>query len=150
MRVLIIEDGFEYVETLQRFLSDGFEWERAGSGPVAIERLGGGGYDAIYLDMRFDRVPEGELLGDLAATADRFNGDPVQARHFLEDHQGNYVLAALREHDVQTPVLMSYDFSSEPRRWARIAEKYSPVDFLPDNASPAEVARRLHTLVNPG
>ncbi len=146
MRVLIVEDGFEYIETLQRFLADGFEWERAGSGPAALERVKQGHFDAIYLDMRFDRVPDGELLGDLAATADRFNGDPVQARHFLEDHQGNYVLAALREAGVRTPVLMSYDFGSEERRWSRICDKHGPVDYLPDNAAPAEVARRLHAL----
>lgn len=149
MRVLIIEDGFEYIETLKRFLSEGFEWTRAGSGPAAIERLQSDAPDAIYLDMRFDRVPEGQLLGDVAATADRFNGDPVQARHFLEDHQGTYVLAALREAGIDTPVLMSYDFGSEARRWERMRQKYAPVDYLPDNAPPTEVARRLRALTTP-
>lgn len=147
MRIMVVEDGYEYTETLERFLADGFAWVRAGSGPTALEALGEGGFEAIFLDMRFDRVPRDELLGDVTATADRFNGDPVQARHFLEDHQGNYILAALREGGIGLPVLISYDFDGEPRRWSRIAERFGPVDYLPDSASPQDIARRLRKLV---
>lgn len=145
MKVLIIEDGFEYSETLGQFLAEGFEWTRAGSGPRALELLPGE-FEAIFLDMRFDRVAESELLGDIAEIADRFNGDPVQARSFLEDHQGNFILAAIRDAGLQTGVLLSYDFDGEPRRWERIAARYGPVDFLPDNASPTEIAERLRRL----
>lgn len=143
MRVLIIEDGSEYIETMRRFLSDGFEWERAGSGPAGLARLKQPGIEAVFLDMRFDRAPEGELLGDVAQVADRFSGDVVQARRFLEDHQGAYVLAALRDAGCTLPVVLSYDFSAEPRRWERLASRFGPVRFLPDNASPADVRRAL-------
>lgn len=146
MKVLIVEDGHEYIETLGRFLPE-VDWDRAGSGPAALVCLAGGGPEALLLDMRFDRVPPEELLGDLDEAADRFNGDPVRARRFLEDHQGNYVLAAVRDAGHRLPVLMSYDFSGEPRRWARLAERYAPVDYLPDNAGPGEVLRRLEDLV---
>lgn len=146
MNILVIEDGYEYTETLERFLGEGFSWERAGSGPRALQRLREGGVDAVFLDMRFDRVPEEELLGDVAAVADRFNGDAVQARQFLEDHQGNYVLAALREAGIELPVLVSYDFEGEPRRWQHLAEQFGPVDYLPDNAAPGEIAERLRGL----
>jgi CheY-like chemotaxis protein len=146
MRILVIEDGYEYTETLARFLSEGFVWERAGSGPAGLTMLETDSYDAVFLDMRFDRVAEGELLGDLAATADRFNGDAVQARNFLEDHQGTFVLAALRERGLAVPVLMSYDFEGEPRRWSRLSTRYAPVDFVPDNASPGEIADQLRAL----
>lgn len=147
MRVLIIEDGLEYSETLGRFLGDRFAFERVGSGPEALERLGQGPTpDAVFLDMRFDRTPEEQLLGDLDALLDRFNGDPAQARRFREDHQGTYVLAALREAGRALPVLLSYDFDGEPRRWERLAARFGPVDYLPDNASPHEVAARLEAL----
>lgn len=146
MRVLVVEDGYEYSETLARFLPDGFTWERAGSGPRALTRLADEAFDAVFLDMRFDRAPEGELLGDLEEMADRFNGDPVQARRFLEDHQGNFVLAAIRESGSAVPVLLSYDFDGEPRRWERLAQRYGPVDYLPDNASPADISARLRSL----
>jgi len=146
LRVLVIEDGFEYSETLERFLADGFHWERSGSGPRALSRLSEASFDLLFLDMRFDRAPQAELIGDLAAVADQFNGDPVQARNFLEDHQGNYILAAIREQGHQTPVLMSYDFDIEPRRWERLSQRYAPVDYLPDSASPADIARLLKGL----
>jgi len=146
MRVLVIEDGFEYSETLQQFLPDGFDWERSGSGPQGLTRLAEEPFDVVFLDMRFDRAPADELYGDMEEVADRFNGDPVQARRFLEDHQGNYVLAALRDGGHSIPVLMSYDFDTEPRRWKRLAERYGPVDYLPDNASPAEISQRLRRL----
>jgi DNA-binding response OmpR family regulator len=146
MKVLIVEDGLEYSETFGRFLADGFAWDRAGSGPEALEKLGSERYDAVFCDMRFDRVPLERLLGDLAATADQFNGDPAAARRHLEDHQGNYVLAAIRDAGHAVPVLMSYDFGEEPRRWQRLAQRYGPVDYLPDNASPQDVADRLRGL----
>lgn len=146
--VLVVEDGSEYTEALARFLGQAFAFERAGSGPRALERLATGGVDAVFLDMRFDRAPDGELLGDVDEVADRFNGDAVQARRFLEDHQGNYVLAAIRDAGHRVPVLFSYDFGSEPRRWERIVERYAPVAFLPDVASPTEVAASLRGLVS--
>jgi CheY-like chemotaxis protein len=148
-KVLIIEDGLEYSETLTRFLGDRFGFERVGSGPAALARLEGAhGIDGVFLDMRFDRTPDDELLGDLDELLDRFNGDPAQARRFREDHQGTYVLAALREAGVSLPVLMSYDFDGEPRRWKRLAARFGPLDYLPDNASPAEVAERLQALTS--
>jgi len=146
MKILVVEDGFEYSETLSRFLGEGFRWVRAGSGPAALAALAEDGFDAVFLDMRFDRVPDEDLLGDLAETADRFNGDPAQARHFLQDHQGNYVLAALREAGHHLPVLLSYDFQGEPRRWSHLSGRFAPVDYLPDNASPPEIAERLRRL----
>ncbi len=148
IRVLVVEDGTEYTDTLSRFLTEGFGFVRAGSGPEALERLAEGSFDVVFLDMRFDRVAEDRLLGDPAEAADRFNGDAVQARRFLEDHQGTYVLAELRAQGHAQPVLMSYDFSWEPRRWRNLSARYGPLDFLVDVASPTEVAQRLRALVS--
>jgi len=146
-RVLIIEDGLEYSETLGRFLGERFAFERAGSGPEALERLGAApAVDVVFLDMRFDRTPEDQLLGDLDQLLDRFNGDPVQARRFREDHQGTYVLAALRQAGHGTPVLVSYDFDGEPKRWARLSGRFGPADYVPDNAGPDELAAKLEAL----
>jgi DNA-binding response OmpR family regulator len=149
LRILVVEDGTEYSDTLGRFLGEGFTVERAGSGGTALERLRAGGVDAVFLDMRFDRLAPGELLGDLDAAADRFNGDLVQARRFLEDHQGTYILDAIRSAGVALPVLLSHDFSAEPRRWERLRARFAPVDHLPDDASPAEVRARLTRLCGP-
>lgn len=142
MRILLIEDGFEYFETYSRYLGEGFVIERAGDGRVALDLLTDRAFDLLFLDMRFDRVSPAQLLGDLAETAERFNGDPVRARQFLEENQGAYILAALRSAGCTLPAVFSHDFSSEPKRWAALERRYGPIRWLPDNASPAE-ARAL-------
>lgn len=148
VRVLIVEDGFEYEQTLSRFLPD-VDWVRAGHGGEALAHLGEGAFDAVFLDMRFDRVEPDQLLGDLAAMADRFNGDPVQARAFLQDHQGIFVLDALRAAGHTLPVVISYDFSGEPRRWSRLQQRHAPVAYLPDVAGPDAVRAALRDLREP-
>lgn len=148
-RILIVEDGDEYVRLYRRFLADGWRWERAGHGAEALQRLAAEPFDAVVLDLRFDRVDDAQLLGDLAATADRFHGDPARARAFLQDHQGTYVLAALRDAGHGHPVLFVHDFGLEPRRWEHLRARYAPVDYLPDDAGPTDVAAQLTTLLRP-
>ena len=142
-RVLVVEDGHEYITTLERYLGDDFHFVRAGDGPAALALVADGTWHVLFLDMRFDRTPAGRLLGDLAVTADRFNGDAHRATRFLEEHQGTYVLAALREAGCGLPVVMSYDFDSEPRRWSHLAGRYGPVQYLADNADPERIKRTL-------
>ncbi len=146
MKVLVVEDGFEYSQMLERFLAEGFVWSRAGSGPEALKMLEAQSYDALFLDMRFDRIAPELLLGDLKQVADRFNGDPLQARTFLQNNQGNFILNAIRQTGCELPALMSYDFDAEPRRWAHIKDKFAPVDYLEGNATPPEIAQLLHHL----
>jgi len=138
----------EYIEGLQRFYGDDFTCVRAGSGPQALAVLGDRSFDVIFLDMCFDRVVEAQLLGDLERIADQHNGDRLAARRFLERVQGNYILAALREHGHCTPVLFSHDFSAEPKRWRRIQERFNPVEFLMDSAGPKEVVAKFRAMVD--
>jgi len=140
-RVLVIEDGHEYSATLTRFLPD-FTFVRAGSGQAALELLGQG-FDVVFLDMRFDRVPREALLGDHAAVAERVDGDQDRAWRFLEDNQGAYILAALREEGHGVPVVFSYDFDGEPRRWKHLVGSYAPLSYLTDAAGPDLIRRTL-------
>ena len=142
-RVLVVEDGHEYITTLSRYLGTAFDFERVGDGHAALARLAEAAWDVVFLDMRFDRTPAGQLLGDLAVTADRFNGDAHRATRFLEEHQGTYVLAALREAGCGLPVVMSYDFDSEPRRWTHLERRYRPIRYLTDNADPERIRQTL-------
>lgn len=146
LRVLVVEDGDEYTRNLARFGGETFEFVRAGDGAsalTALTTLGEGPFDLLFLDMRFDRVQPAQLLGDLAETAERFNGDPVRARQFLEEHQGTYILAAVRAAGHTLPAVFSHDFDGEPRRWAKLVSLYAPVSYLPDNASAAEIRDML-------
>lgn len=143
VRVLIVEDGFEYRDTFTRYAGEQFSFTRAGDGDEALAACAAADFDVLFLDMRFDRIEAGRLFGDLAETAERFNGDPVRATRFLEENQGVYVLAALRAAGVDTPAVFSHDFSGEPRRWSALERKYAPVAWLPDNASPAQIKALL-------
>jgi CheY-like chemotaxis protein len=143
VRVLVVEDGEEYIQNLRRFLPERFELARAGSGPEALSMLAERPAQVIFLDMRFDRTPRELLLGEIEEIADRFNGDLDRALRFIEDNQGAYVLAALRDAGWRLPVVFSHDFTDEPRRWANLERRYAPLDYLPDNAGPDEVSERL-------
>lgn len=146
MRILIVEDGHEYTETLSRFASDAAEWTRAGDAAAALAQLEQGDWDAVFLDMRFDRVADDALLGDVAALTTRFAGDRSKAIRFLQENQGTLVLSAIRAAGHTLPVLFSYNFGEEPRRWARVLEANGAVAYVPDSASPMDVARRLREL----
>lgn len=139
VNVLVVEDGEEYTTNLGRFLTAGFAFTRAGDGASALALLAARSFDLVFLDMRFDRVQAAQLLGDLGETAERFNGDPVRARQFLEEHQGAYILQAIRAAGCALPAVFSHDFDGEPRRWANLVRLYDPVAYLPDNAAPSDI-----------
>lgn len=142
MKLLVVEDGTEYTDNLARFAAD-LDVTRAGDGAEALRLVAAAPFDLLFLDMRFDRIEPGRLLGDLAETQDRFNGDPVRARAFLEENQGTYILAALRAAGCPLPAVFSHDFDGEPRRWANLERRYAPVRYLPDNASASRILEIL-------
>ena len=149
MKVLIIEDGYEYLELFQRFLPD-IAWTRQGSGPEGLRWLQEHEVDAIFLDLCFDRIPTEDLLGDLESLTHRFNGDPVRARSHLQQQQGLFVLAALREAGCTLPVILAMKSDDEPARWRRLQARYAPLDPLPDLRRPNALRRRLQELVGQG
>ncbi len=142
MNILVIEDGHEYSTTLSRFLPD-VTFVRAGDGGEALRLLDERRFSAAFLDMRFDRVPHEALLGDHEQLLDRMDGDAERAWRFLEDNQGAYVLAALRGAGHQLPVVFSYDFDGEPRRWQHLSKAYAPLSYLNDAAGPDLIRQTL-------
>ena len=97
--VLIIEDGFEYIDRAHHWLSDDFEFTRAGHGAEALALLGETAYELIYLDMNFNRTPADQLMGSWSEIAERLGGDREQAKAFLESHQGVEVQALCTRSD---------------------------------------------------
>lgn len=136
-RLLVVEDGNEYSEAFAR-LDPGLEVLRATS--LAEARAGlARGADALFVDVVFDRVPEDALAGDLAALVTRFGGDRERAVRHLQENQGFYLLDALAaELPPGTPVLLSWDFSAEPKRLAALSARVPGLRGLPDGASLAE------------
>ena len=144
MKVLIVEDGHEYTETMSRYLGEGIHLERAGDGFQALDMLANGHWDVVFMDMRFDRSQR--LLGEDATLRERFAGDPERLRRFLERHQGTYIAHAIRHAGHCTPILFSYDFGREMTRWAHLRERLTAVAYVHDTAGPADVRAALKEL----
>jgi CheY-like chemotaxis protein len=147
--VLIIEDGNEYLENLSRFVP-GPRYLQAHCGAEALEILARERVDLIYLDMRFDRSPPRDLLGDHAAATREHNGDPVRAWRYLAMNQGLFILDALRQHGLGSlPIILAYDFSREPQRLAFLRRSYPGLSWVPDAVTPEEIRTRMGTLLGP-
>ena len=132
--VLVVEDGDEYLTNLSTFVAEGFGYRQAHSGIDACRMVREHAPDLVYLDMRFDRTPEGELLGNMVELVARFNGDVARARRFQQDNQGLFVLRALRETGFTGPVILSYDFGPEERRFRSLSARDPALFYCPDYA----------------
>jgi len=148
--VLIVEDGDEYLENLSRFVA-GPSYVQAHSGAEAIEILASSDIDLIYLDMRFDRIPTADLLGDHAAATREHNGDPIRAWRHLQMNQGLYILDALRrEGHGQLPVILAYDFSRERKRYEHLVKQHPTLRWVPDAVTPTEIRELMNQLLGRG
>lgn len=128
-RLVIIEDGDEYVEFARVFLGD-LEIEAVRSAADARAVLRERGADALLIDLRFDRAPTETLVGDVEGTAARlFGGDAARALRYLQDEQGTLILAELRAAGFAQPALFVHDFA--PRRLANLRRMYGDVDAVP-------------------
>ena len=106
-------------------------------------------YKLIYLDMRFDRIPERQLLGDLDEVTRDLNGDAIRARRHLQNNQGLFILEALRgagwDH---LPVILAYDFSAERRRYDHLKKIHPSLRWVPDAVTPEEIRRQIEEAVS--
>ena len=146
--ILVIEDGDEYLENLSRFVA-GPRYLQAHSGPEALEILERTPVDLLYLDMRFDRTPRELLLGDHGKATREHNGDPQRGWKYLENNQGLFILAVLREGGfVGIPVILAYDFSREQRRFGHLSQAHPSLSWVPDAVTPDEIRNRISTLLS--
>ena len=145
--VLIAEDGDEYLENLSRFVP-GPTYVQVRSGAAAVEQLGAGHVDLIYLDMRFDRIPRADLLGDHAQATREHNGDPIRGWRHLENNQGLFVLNAVHSAGYgEVPIILAYDFSRELGRLKRLRRRYPQLDWVHDAVTPAEIRQKMLQLI---
>lgn len=130
MKLLLVEDGHEYEEFAQVFLSDAFEIEAARSAAEALERAARTRFDAFLVDLRFERAPEEALAGDVEDVARRlFAGDRARALRWLKDQQGTLVLAALRRAGHPQRAVFVHDFPRQ--RLENLRRLYGDVRAVP-------------------
>jgi len=145
LRVLILEDGDEYMDNLSRYVP-GPQYVQAHNAAEALCLLEAGGIDLVYLDMRFDRIPRDKLVGDFAQALAAVNGDKERAWRHLQNHQGLYILAFLAARGFGSlPVLVSYDFGHEQRRLELLRRTYPRLDWVGDGAGPDEIRRKIRS-----
>jgi CheY-like chemotaxis protein len=128
-RLLVIEDGDEYAEFAQLFLGTHFQIAVAKRAADALAFLRAEPVDALLVDLRFDRATEADLVGDVAATADRlFSGDRERALRHLQDQQGVLILAELRAAGFHQRAVFIHEFL--PRRMDNLRRLYGRVHAL--------------------
>lgn len=150
IKVLVVEDGDEYITNLTTFVSEGVRYRQAKSGGRACEMLGEELPDLVFLDMRFDRTPVEELLGDMVQLTGRFNGDIGRARRFQQDNQGLFILRALRDVGFRGPVILSYDFGAEEKRFRALSAKDPALLYCPDYADAKTIRQTILRAVGAG
>jgi CheY-like chemotaxis protein len=139
LTILVVEDGEEYLDNLSRFVQ-GPTYLQAHSGAEAIDLLKREPVDLLYLDMRFDRIPREDLLGDHFQVTREQNGDPERAWKYLMNHQGLYILSALKKEGfADLPVVLAYDFSEEERRFENLKRQYPNLVWVSDAVSFTEI-----------
>lgn len=137
-RILVVEDGREYTDGFTRLaatrMADAF-FLRVGSLAEARTALAERAFDAVFLDVVFDRTPEEALAGDLEGLIARHGGDRARALRHLATHQGFYVLDALADALQGVRVVLAYDFTGEEKRLEALRARFPKLRGLPDGAS---------------
>ncbi|MEO1174152.1 MAG: hypothetical protein AAFX94_19200 [Myxococcota bacterium] len=146
MNVLIVEDGDEYLELLSRYVP-GPDYRQAHNLQEATQLLRAAPADVLYLDMRFDRIPESELVGDRGEALRRNHGDRERALRHLQNHQGLYILRGLEDAGFgATPTVLAYDFRRETRRFDNLKRRHPQLHWVPDTVSADEIDALLRSL----
>lgn len=132
-QLLIIEDGDEYLRFFSRHLNH-YEYLQARSLEECLALLGNLKRPprAFVLDIRFDRIPREQLIGDVPTiAAQMFGGDSdlEAAWRYVIDNQGYLILRKLREAGHQQPALMINDLPARQR--ANLTRLYGAIGVVP-------------------
>jgi CheY-like chemotaxis protein len=133
-KLLVIEDGSEYTEFAQALLGQEYQVFQAQTGSAALALLSSHAtsqpIDALLIDLRFDRTPMPDLLGEVKGTAMRlFGGDSARAIRYLQDQQGILILAEARRLGHRQPAVFVHDFPE--RRIQNLRKLYGAVCAVP-------------------
>lgn len=129
-QLVVIEDGSEYCEFARLFLRPDYEISQATSAASTLALLRQRTVDSLLIDLRFDRAPTSELIGDVTATAAQlFGGNQGRALRYLQDQQGILILAELRRHGFAQGAVFVHDFPQ--KRLQNLQKLYGAVRAVP-------------------
>ncbi|MCA9564766.1 MAG: hypothetical protein KC561_14820 [Myxococcales bacterium] len=130
--LLIVEDGDEYLEFFERHLL-GYRLVQAKNAAQTMALLKKHAVDLIVLDIRFDRIPREDLIGDvMELSRTRFGQDTdlTEAWRYLAEKQGFLVGQRLREQGIRLPFL--FIESLPARQVENLNRLYGPVTVVPE------------------
>ena len=145
-RVLVVEDGNEYIEAFRRLAPAAGRAEllHATDAAAALRLVAETTVDAVFLDVVFDRTPPGNLAGDLDSLTERFSGDRSRAVEHLARNQGFYIADALAPLlPPGVPLVLACDLSSEPVRLDALRGKIPALDGVTEGTTVTEILARL-------
>ncbi len=143
-QLLIIEDGDEYLRFFSRYLKD-HQYNQAHSLEACLNELDTSIPDGFVLDLRFDRVPREDLIGDVEDMAGNlFGGDLEAAWRYVVDNQGYLILQELRERGFNQPALLVAELPQ--RRQDNLRKLYGRIGVVP-SFDRNRIARALRELL---
>jgi len=143
-RILVVEDGFEYTRALERIADGVAEFVRAADAEEAESLLRRSAFDAVLLDVVFDRTPEERLVGRGSELDARFGRNASGATEHLANRQGFYIADVLAP--ALTPsarVIMAYDFSADPERLELLRGRIPGLEGIREGTGLDDVLARL-------
>ena len=139
---IVVEDGHEYTERFNRFLSDEIRFERASHLGEAVAALQDNPHAGLLLDLDFRRAPPGVLV-DEAGQVSLVRSDGERRR--LAEIQGILILRALRAADVRAPALLFADLD-DPGQARFLGETLGPLAIVASHAPLSEIRRRMREM----
>jgi hypothetical protein len=139
-RLVVCEDGAEYVDRFRRFLGDAFEFVSAGDYSAA--RAACAGAQGLLLDLDFRRTAADRLVDEHGRAA-----VPVDegTRRRLAESQGIFILRALRAQGVALAAILFADL--EDVEQARFLERtLAPLTIARSSAGLRELAALMSGL----
>lgn len=130
VKILVCEDGHEYIERFRRFLGARFEFVRASCFAEAAPLAPSCG--ALLFDLDFRRTDPSRLVDE--------HGDP--APRSAAEIQGILILRALRARGVTLPALLFADLDDGDRA-QRLERELAPLQVVPSGEGLADIAGRL-------
>jgi hypothetical protein len=138
-RLVVCEDGTDYLERFRRFLGEAFDFAPAAD--LAAARAGCDGAAGILLDLDFRRTRPERLIDERGHPAPA-HGE--EARR-LAAVQGILILRALRADGVRLPALLFADLD-DPARAAFLEQTLAPLAIVDSREGLPAIAARLRAL----
>ena len=146
-KILVVEDGTEYVDAFRRLAPQGaeVEWLHAPDAATARRLLAEHDVEAIFLDVVFDRTPSGGAGRGSARLWSRASRATASAPSSTS--RATRVSTSPRPSRPAIPpgarVLLAYDFSSDPARLEALRETLPGLEGVEEGTSASRLVRRL-------